>query len=340
MILGYIQSIFISIQNIFYFYSKYFLFLFKNFYLFKKIYDLFQKIYDLEIKYKMKRKRFSPKAEMMSQFWEKAEYIPRGRRRQHKQLIENGIDVSYSYFKKHAKTNLVTKTIKTGGCNCRFDNLMDSLEERATLYMNQNNTLSLDEKIFSPKQFADSKVVVPATHRGMITGRFRKPTETFVNLECVISPSGVVTYEILDHASKQEDFDMFIQKLIQSLTPSDTPQYVLMDNGSFHVITQETEDLLKQYNYNLVRNPPLGCFLNPIEEFFSQLAKRVENYLNEVGVVNQSALCEAIHAGIDQGWEPEKLSSLFARAGIPYSAVEETEVMDFEFGYDGNFIFY
>ena len=253
--------------------------------------------------------------------------IPNGQRYQLALLHENGIDISRKQFSKFRPYILKTKVPKTGGMNCDQQKVLECIKQRAIYGINQENTLALDEKLFYPKKASDSCCVVHASHKGVVKGKYKKATAGFINLELCISSKGVVTYKLLRESTKVDDFNAFINQIMDVFPRylCAVPHFIVLDNGSFHQVSKETEEKMSKLQFSFSWDAPLACFLNPAEEFFAALNNRVNEMLASYNSITLDHIEAAIEVAIEEEWTDTFIRSIFKHAAIsppPYELLE------------------
>lgn len=189
-------------------------------------------------------------------------------------IKETKLEVSYNYFLK--TTNKITKvqSIKTGGYYARFTDFIQMTVNRSFNFVRFDNTISIDEKPFVPKKFFNKNLRVHASFRGKATAQFLQSTNPLKNLIpyyllCAISCEKVVLFHINDNPINSQIFNSFIEKVSQEFPQNQRDIYFLFDNATFHNVDKKIEEDLNNNKIYITKTIKLGCFTNPIEEFFS-----------------------------------------------------------------------
>ena len=240
-------------------------------------------------------------------------------------IKETNIQCSYQYFKD--VTNKLTKvqSIKTGGYYARFEDVANVIVARAIHHVTKQNTICLDEKPFVPKKYGSKWLRVLKTHKGKATAKQLKCPNPFKDLVpayliCAISSKRVVCYAILDEPLNKETFNSFVWKLISHIPDLGKRQYILFDNASFHGVLPITYEKLDVNGIAITRTPPLGCFMDPIEEFFGQVHQEFKDlFQNRITcdeLITRGEFKTMIHAAVQCANATCDFEMLYNRAGL------------------------
>lgn len=85
-----------------------------------------------------------------------------------------------------------------------------------------------------------------------------------------------------------EFFEAWFEEILLPQLPQDA--VIIMDNASFHRKRQLNE-IVENNNIRLIFLPPYSPELNPIEKFWANMKKFLQNFLNKF-----SSLDDAIHS--------------------------------------------
>lgn len=187
---------------------------------------------------------------------------------------ETHLNISYNYFLEQTKNVSKIRSIKTGGYFVKFSDYLDMTIARSFNNINSQNTISIDEKPFVPKKFNNKSVRVHHSFRGKSTAKIFNCPNPFINLKphyllCAISIQKVVLFCINDQPFTSKSFNDFIWKLSLQFPQNNKNLFFLFDNASFHHIEEIIINHLNSNKIFITNTAPLGCFTDPIEEFFS-----------------------------------------------------------------------
>lgn len=198
---------------------------------------------------------------------------------------ETGIIVSYSYFFKITKKVTKVQSIKTGGFFAKFSDFIDMTLQRTIKNVRAYNTLCIDEKPFIPRKFDTQNLRVHKDFRGKGTAKMVDVINPLKMLKpkyllCSISVNAEIFFTISNEPINSEVYDRFLYKLSNHINNDRKTTFFLQDNASFHKISKEITNDLNNKSIYITRTIPLGCFTNPIEEFFSQVNYYYEKLLS------------------------------------------------------------
>ena len=236
------------------------------------------------------------------------------------------IDCSYNYFAKIFGENTKVQVIKTGGVYCSHEDLVNVVVARAYHNVSINNTYAIDEKPLIPHKFTNTHVRVNKDHTGKASAKRVHGFDCLksckpVYIICCISSNCVVGYTLLNEPCDTITYNAFLVRLVARIKKrEDSLQYLLMDNASFHEILDETKDIIFSKNLAITRTPPLGCFCDPIEEFFgavnASMTNLIKNYAQDVKErMSQQIYVELIHQAISEAAHVD-FKKLYWRAGL------------------------
>ena len=239
---------------------------------------------------------------------------------------DTNMDISYNYFLEQIKIVSKVRSIKIGGFYVKFSDFIDMTITRSLNNINSHNTISIDEKPFIPKKFNKKSVRVHNLFKGRSTAQIFNCPNPFINLKphyllCAISIQKVVLFCIKDHPYTSKLFNAFLWKLSEEFPNNNEKLFFLFDNASFHSVEDVTKEKLNSNKIFITNTAPLGCFTDPIEEFFSivdsqfrkLLSKRISSFdralTNEefVNLIKNSVRFASVHCNY-------KL--IYARAGL------------------------
>lgn len=225
---------------------------------------------------------------------------------QHAVFCEEHGKISKRYFNGLARKYSKTVSLKTGGVNAKTSKIVECIIERTNKGVNYSNTLSYDEKVFAPRNYVPSSVTVGITHTGPVPSNFIKFQHTeFFTLQMIITSDAILFWRIIKGSVNKELFNKFFIKII-SLIPNDfKTRFIVLDNASFHQIEEKTHQLYAEKNIEFLFNPPLCCFLNPIEEVFSWISAKVNEriewkILANRNIENQKSLIDIVKDILNQ----------------------------------------
>ena len=187
---------------------------------------------------------------------------------------------SYSYFYKIAVKQTEIRVIKTGGFFANMHDVVQCVLARNKNGVGLKNVIAVDEKPFNIKKLKVKKRRVNKGYKGPLTPKnidnYKKDdTPNFYALAAITAQKGLMKVRLQENAYNTQSFNKFIRDLIFELPKSEETLYILMDNASFHSIDAENLFLSEQKNIQFIRNPKLSCFLNPIEEYFSEVHQQL-----------------------------------------------------------------
>lgn len=186
---------------------------------------------------------------------------------------ETGCNISYNQFRLQTQKVTKIQNIKTGGYFVKMQDFINMTVTRSSHHIGFANTICIDEKPFIPKKYTVKNLRVHNTFRGKGTAKFVNAPDPLRNISpiyllCAISNCTVVLYHLSDRPIDSEIFNTFIWKLSDQFPDNHENLFFLCDNASFHGITNTTQKHLNENQCYITRTAPLGCFTNPIEEFF------------------------------------------------------------------------
>jgi hypothetical protein len=193
---------------------------------------------------------------------------------------------------------------------------------RAVYRITAYNTVSIDEKPFSPKKYAPTCV----WQRRDQTGRIFKPLHKMlqqapVYVIAAVDVRGLVRVALSDAPIKTETFNVFIHGVLEYIPCDGVERWILIDNASFHALDDATEEELGKKNVGVTHTAPSTCFLDPIEEFFGMVtASFLSLYHTEVMssdrfVVTREKVKELVRESF-RLCGSTSLEGAFARAGL------------------------
>lgn len=239
---------------------------------------------------------------------------------------QTNVKCSYQYFKKITDKFTKVQSIKTGGYFTRNIDIANVIAGRACNYVNAQNTICLDEKPFIPKKFSAKWLRVCRTFTGKATANKVKCTNPLKDLSalyliCAISSKKVVLYSVLEEPVNKETFNAFLWALVNHIPYEGKRKYILFDNASFHGLEDIMKDKLDVNGLAITRTPPLGCFMDPIEEFFGQVHQEFKNFLsNRIAKydepVSKTEYKMFVHAAVQTANANCNFKILYNRAGL------------------------
>lgn len=199
---------------------------------------------------------------------------------------ETGSTISYNHFRTQSNAISKVQSIKTGGYFVRMNDFINMTVTRASNNIRKTNTICIDEKPFVPKKYTVKNLRVHIDFRGKGTANFVHSTDPLRNITpqyllCAISYTNVILYYISDKPIDTEIFNTFLMKLCDQFENNYENIFFLCDNASFHGIYDITQSYLNENKCYITRTAPLGCFTNPIEEFFSLVHNNFEKLLGQ-----------------------------------------------------------
>ena len=202
--------------------------------------------------------------------------FPPSRKVQYAQYVASYGYVSEKYFLKIAKKSSKTVSLKTGGANLRMNDVFDCLTDRAIYGLNTENTISIDEKVFVPKKYSTTTSTVGIEHVGFVPAySVQLGDKQYFTLQMAITSNEILYYNMIESSATSETFNQFICKVVDCIPDDGNRRFIILDNGKFHKTSSITDQLLRDKHLALCFNPPLACFLNPIEEVFSFVSSQV-----------------------------------------------------------------
>lgn len=239
---------------------------------------------------------------------------------------ETGNNISYNHFRLQSQKVTKVQNIKTGGYFVRMPDFINMTVTRAFNQIGFANTICIDEKTFVPRKYTVKNLRVHKSFKGKGTAKFVNAPDPlrYINpvfLLCAISNCTVVLSHISDQPIDSEIFNSFIWKLCDQFPENNENLYFLCDNASFHGISHITQKHLNNNNIFITRTTPLGCFTNPIEEFFSIVHSKFEEILGQRMLSNDSYLSKEeylniIKHSIVYASETCNYKIIFARSGL------------------------
>ena len=228
--------------------------------------------------------------------------LPPNRSLQYGLFVTGNGYTNQTYFKQIAKESSKTISLKTGGINARFSQISEAIAQRALFNINTTNAISVDEKVFCPKNYSPNSVTVGVQHTGAVPSPTLDVLKDvhFFTLQMAITSQGILFYNIIDSAANISSFNTFLQKLTKHIPKDGKERFIILDNGKFHKIDPFTESLINSFNLKLAFNPPLACFLNPIEELFSFISAKVneeilKQHFNQNFSLSQRDIAKIVH---------------------------------------------
>lgn len=239
---------------------------------------------------------------------------------------ETDCQISYNHFRVLSNNVSKVQNIKTGGYYVRFNDFVEMTVSRAINGVNFNNTICVDEKPFAPKKYRCKDLRVHKSFKGRGTATMVNSTDQLHNISpfyliCAISNSNVVLYYISEKPIDSEIFNTFLWKLNDQFPHNDEKKYFLCDNASFHGVTEITQNYLNSNNCFITRTAALGCFTNPIEEFFSIVHNNFEwllgqRFLESDTNLSKDEYVKLIEQSIIMASKTCNYRIIFARAGL------------------------
>ena len=184
----------------------------------------------------------------------------------------------------------------------------------------------VDEKPFVPKKFTKKSLRVHNSFRGKGTAKEVNCPNPLKDLRplyllCAISVNGILIYTISDTPVNTEMFNTFIWKLSERIKVTGRRQYFLFDNATFHELEDVVFDHLDEKGIAITRTPALGCFCNPIEEFFGHVHQAFtyllhQRLIDEDASLSMTEFKMLIHAAVQMANAQCNFKILYQRAGI------------------------
>ena len=230
------------------------------------------------------------KKQQVEEFFEKNSLPPIKKLQYAMYCAENGY-INQEYFNQIARKSSKTVSLKTGGMNARETDILNCMMERAELGIDNSNAISLDEKLFCPSKCRSSSVTVGKNHKGYVpSNQLAIGDQKFITLQMAITKEGVLHYNIIRDSSTVETFNDFLAGLCNNIPDDGKKRFIILDNGKFHQVSSEIQRLLIQKKISMSFNPPLACYLNPIEEVFSEVKHRVDQQLYYTIMQNKTSV--------------------------------------------------
>ncbi|GBE86874.1 hypothetical protein SCP_1001160 [Sparassis crispa] len=130
-----------------------------------------------------------------------------------------------------------------------------------------------------------------------------------------LSLDGVLHLDVQDHTYKAEEFNSFIDGLLDNMNPFPQPNSVIvMDNASIHK-SQHLADMIEARGMRLLYLPPYSPDFNPIEEAFSAMKAWIRLHRDYVcGELTGEVTCdpfEMLWRAVFSAMTPEKALGWF-----------------------------
>lgn len=241
-------------------------------------------------------------------------------------IQETGNNISYNHFRQQSNKVTKVQNIKTGGYYVRFNNFVDMTVSRAMHNVTMSNTICVDEKPFIPRKYKVKNLRVHKSFTGRGTASLVNSTDQLHNINpvyllCAISHYTVVLYLISESPIDTDTFNAFIWKLNDNFPNNTQNLFFLCDNASFHGIKEITQNHINNNNCFITRTAALGCFTNPIEEFFSIVHNNFEYLLGQRFLSNDTNLTKEeyyhlIEQSIIIASKTCNYKMIYARAGL------------------------
>lgn len=241
-------------------------------------------------------------------------------------MQETGNNISYDHFRQQSNNVTKVQNIKTGGYYVNFTNFVDMTVSRAMHNVTMNNTICIDEKPFAPRKYNVKNLRIHKSFKGRGTACLVKSTNQLHNINpvyllCAISSYNVILYHISESPIDTNTFNAFIWKLCDQFPNNTQNLFFLCDNASLHGIKDITQNHLNTNHCFITRTAALGCFTNPIEEFFSIVHNNFESLLGQRFLSNDTNLTKEeyynlIEQSINTASKTCNYKIIYARAGL------------------------
>lgn len=238
---------------------------------------------------------------------------------------ETGISVSQSHFYNIFSNLTRIQTIKTGGVYTRSSQFIDTIVQRSFYGITMHNIISIDEKPIIIKNYKQTTIRTDTKHKGKVPSNKIKSFKSLDNIKnvyllCAITCNSVFLFHLSDEPIDTLKFNAFLSKLCSRISNDNEYCFFLIDNASFHTISETIHETMKEKKVSLTRTPPMGCFMNPIEEFFAcfdfYLRKLINKHLIESDdFLTQEQFLYYIHKSIKMAVNMN-LKQIFRRAGL------------------------
>ena len=134
----------------------------------------------------------------------------------------------------------------------------------------------MDEKEFNLKNYAPNScwVAKDAGVRALYKPLHKMLKQSPVYMISAIAAAGLVLFALSDVPFETSSFNEFTQQVVRRLPRDGMRRWLRIDNAKFHSILPETARMLGERRVGISNTAPSSCFMNPIEEHFSQVAAR------------------------------------------------------------------
>jgi hypothetical protein len=244
-------------------------------------------------------------------------------------IREGGGKISQSYFNKLTKAFTKIRTRKTGGADCILEEIPQVLWERAFFGMHLDNVISVDEKPWVPGNLTTRNVIVSKDDP---PGPIFCPVHRALSMKpfymiSALTSHGLLVFELLDEPVNITSFNAFLIQIAAIVPRDGVRRFICLDNASFHKIDVAIHDVLAEANLAVTFTAPCTCFLNPIEEHFSEaqqgFQRRIFDLCLTTGRVVPFDRAECRQMIIDSTLEAGRhdQTPLFLRAGFMWRPI-------------------
>jgi hypothetical protein len=189
---------------------------------------------------------------------------------------EAGLGVSRTHFSRVFRRCAKMRTLSTGGADLRIRDLAAIPAGTGYYGVFQWNTIAVDEKEFNLKKYAPNScwVARDAGVRAVYKPLHKMLKQSPIYMVSAIAVSGLVLFALSDTPFDTGSFNEFLEQVIERLPRDGVRRWLRLDNAKFHRILPETARMLGQRGVGISNTAPSSCFMNPIEEHFSQVASK------------------------------------------------------------------
>ena len=158
---------------------------------------------------------------------------------------------------------------------------MEASQEKRARYLESIKDIAADKLVYIDESGIDNGIcrsrgwgLKGQLLRGTKSGKYYERTNIIAGLNGKESIAPFVFYS----SCNTEVFEDWVEQfLIKELKPG---QVVIMDNASFHK-SQKTKDLIESVGCKIIFLPPYSPDLNPIEKFWANMKKWIENQISK-----------------------------------------------------------
>jgi transposase len=202
--------------------------------------------------------------------------------------IQNTL-IDSSIYSKKPSLSWIFQSLRNAKISRRRFNISSICNSNEDKILKQYHTFFNTLKILKDDQIVCIDETGFMNHNNSVYGYFQKgKTPSIVkqqkrqkqNLVMAIHPKGVISYKKQEQPFTSLSFLDFLKNDMLPNIPLEVTT-IVMDNVSFHH-SKVVQDIIKEYNLNILITPPYFPRCNPIEEVFSIMKRHFRNLNDDI----------------------------------------------------------